>query len=525
MRQASKRIFLLAVVIVWAVVGAVPGARAADGDALSIDDATNGALVVPTTVPDLALPIVVRSQVNKETAAVRIEVTPLREPGTARTVPVTVLDGDRSIDSAEAWAVNGLASKTFVLKATLVASGAFTGSIHLIYDDKDHPTTLTIAREHPAPSVTVDAVPASTSNSAKVTIRENAGKVAVLDRPTLLPLVNVVSTDVSVLGKYKNTKIEQLDTTTNTYKPVTTGITLQPLTTAELRVTVENLRAPGKYEGTLRVANTGENASVETKLTFLIRRWFVWAVLILALGLGVGEWLRQRLVTDANLDERVKIADASQDLVAIRADISQDDTGGVKDALDALATAIAHAAALGNAGATAAELKPLREKLVERVERVTTWVTVLKNESNASQADASTVAGDLAAARNFIQLGVGAASDIDTKLADAAAKTAGPPPAADGVTAATPTNPPPNQPSAGELRKRLEFRHRLTLGVGMAIVAALAMLLLYLPNHTWGSPTDVLTMFLWALGVHQITGVTASASAKSMLDKVVAAGA
>jgi hypothetical protein len=38
------------------------------------------------------------------------------------------------------------------------------------------------------------------------------------------------------------------------------------------------------------------------------------------------------------------------------------------------------------------------------------------------------------------------------------------------------------------------------------------------PNLGWGSSTDVLAMFLWAVGVHQVAGVTGSTAVRKVVE-------
>lgn len=65
-------------------------------------------------------------------------------------------------------------------------------------------------------------------------------------------------------------------------------------------------------------------------------------------------------------------------------------------------------------------------------------------------------------------------------------------------------------PSAKSVRDRLRWLDLLVTAFAALGTVALGLLLIYGDNLAWGSENDMLTLFLWGLGIHQAAGVTGS---------------
>jgi hypothetical protein len=73
-------------------------------------------------------------------------------------------------------------------------------------------------------------------------------------------------------------------------------------------------------------------------------------------------------------------------------------------------------------------------------------------------------------------------------------------------------------PDASSVQRRIDSLDNsvAAIAAAMAVVGGLAFL--YGPNLGWGSSTDVLAMFLWAVGVHQVAGVTGSTAVRKVVE-------
>lgn len=293
---------------------------------------------------------------------------------------------------------------------------------------------------------------------------------------------------------------------------------LEPLGTEQLRVTAEGLSEPGKHEGTLRIANAGEKTGVEAKLTFLLRATPWCAFLLLIVGILLGEWVRHALSDAQGIEEQLAIRDLGDSLGRVRISVAKDAVAvpAVKEALDAVAQAITELATSAAAGGKPSDRAAARQAIADRIKLIPRWVRLCTANSSTDQQ----ILKKLTDVRNFIRSGVGnlAAAEMALEQVEAAA------PLPAGGPGGDTGDETPTLPSRRSLTTRLRIIRWSSFALGAVTATLLGLLLLYLPNRTWGSEIDMATMFLWALGVHQITGVAAASTAQSVLRRIEAAG-
>jgi hypothetical protein len=505
-------------VIVASCTGSVGPAHAQIPE-LVIEGAKDGGYAATVAGPAFDVPLRIVSQVDKVVANVRIDVSPLRAPTNASVQTVTVKRDGKEFTPGEQTSVPALGSITLQLSSTVNESGIHRGSVTLIYGGKRFSTSLEVTRERPLPSIKVDPVAGSTTDHIRVALHETAGQPVTLDRPTLLPLVKVIATDASEGAKYRSVDVNVVDGEKET--PVGATLAIPPHGTVELLVTVRDLPSQGKFDGTLRLANVGDKGAVETPVTFFRRASTLLAILFLALGVGLAEAMRHAGMRSSRLKARIKVAACRDRLRALRRELAP--TPAETQITAVLAELDADIADLyQEAGAGAKSDKDVVtdvQSLDVRIGLARPWAQLTRIAGGQASA---TVADYLRTACDFIVGGGNEAAATAAKTALDNARTAlASMPNAAGAVAATPgVGQPANIAPTTSLERQLKFITALTLLVGSGVAVLIGFLLLYLPNRTWGSPLDMVTMFLWALGVHQVAGVASASSAQALVVKI-----
>lgn len=495
---------------------------------LALEGASAGMYAATVAGPDLDVSLRIVSQVDKVTANVRVDVSPFRAPSNAVIEPVAVKRDEKPVDPADQIQVPALGSVTLRLSARLDESGIHRGSVTLIYAGSRHTTLLEVTRERPLPSIKVDPVPGSTENHVRVALHETAGRPVVLDRPTLLPLVKVVTTDTSEAAKYKSVDIQVVDGATRSRVGET--LRVPALGTVELLVTVRGLPRQGKFDGVLRLANAGDKGAVEAAVTFF-RRSTLWLPLFL-LGVGtlVAEALRLAGRKVSRMSERILVAGNRDRLQALRRELAPGTTGEADPAISAvLAELDADIADLfdqASAGTRAgADLKSDVGALDGRIDMARRWAQLYRSAETLGAVDQ--VRPDLTKVADFLKAGGDAAAvaaatktlaEVTTALGSTAARVGMAVGGGEAQGQAVVV------PATRTLRTRLTLVNGATLAVGIVVSILLGLLLLYLPNRTWGTPTDCLTLLLWVIGVQQVAGVAAASSAQALVTKIQGGG-
>lgn len=518
---------VLAVTAALLVVLGIPARPAGAQGGITIEGAANGTYAVTVHGPDLAVPLRIVSGAEKETK-VRVDVSSLRAPGNAEVAPVNVKrEGGQDLLPTEELTVPALGSVTVILTSKVNETGIHNGSIALIYNAARHSTELAVTRERPLPSIAVDRVGASSTNQARVTVRETAGRQVVLDRPTLVPLLEVIATDDSEAVDYDSVNVEQAkhEGGRSTWQSVGETFTIGPHATAELLITIEGLPSQGKYEGTLRMANAGDKGAVESTLTFLRRVSAWWALLLLGLGFALAEGVRWAGTRSVRLNAKASVVARRDQLRTVRTGLAPAATEtGLIELLDSLDDAVTELFVRVDAGTSSGtQLEAALTALDARIAVVPKWARIARAAANST--DPTVAQAELDTAAAYIRGEGGTAEAAQTALEQARTKVASTPkPAGVSVTVGRAEEPDDNIPSTPDLKRQLFWLRAIPLVIGSVAAVLIGLLLLYSSNRTWGNTTDKLTMFLWAFGVYQVANVAAASSAQALVTKIQGGG-
>ena len=450
---------------------------------------------------------IIESKNAVDVADLRVEVRPfvLLEDGDS--AAATAESGDKVLQPETRIAVAGLGDIRITVSASLTEAGVYESTMTLRFGKQRITTKIAVIRKRD----TVDATltPSGTGfgttsivSAADVNVLiavENGGRSLSLAQPALRELTRKSD------GKDLSAEISGISFFRDDDSSALWPITLEPGGAMGLRLSIDGLVSPGQYEGRVLFPSAERSPGV-VAIAFHVRRHFLEAAFVIALGLALSVWLRHM---QENIQPRLRQqVDVLNLLSRLRGILDQPAAARPEDRqliklLDDRLTRLYDDLLISSIDSADATITEISQKLP----LVPRWINAHSDLELINPASARPLRDELTRIFEILVDAGTSEADINstkTRLDALRAKIAKEP-IVETVAAAAP----PAREDLDELQRNIRSKLRqneLLFNVVMLVVAViLGVYLLWSPNNTWGGPNDLLVAFLWGLGLHAIS--------------------